>query len=79
MLHLYMGEPVSSGDAAQKIIRTIFENYKVPYLTLTPTFSICPKHGYLAGAYDFCPKCDAENAANQNACTCDHAHESDNQ
>lgn len=62
MLHLYMGEPVSSGDAAQKIIRTIFENYKVPYMTLTPTFSICPKHGYLPGAYDFCPKCDAELA-----------------
>ena len=65
MLHLYMGEPVSSGDAAQKIVRTIFENYKVPYMTLTPTFSICPKHGYLPGKHEFCPKCDAENAANQ--------------
>jgi len=60
MLHLYMGEPVSSGEAAQKIVRTIFENYKIPYMTLTPTFSICPKHGYLPGAYDYCPKCDAE-------------------
>ena len=66
MFHLYMGEPVSSGDAAMKIIRTIFENYKIPYMTLTPTFSICPKHGYLAGAYDYCPKCDAEIAANSN-------------
>ena len=65
MLHLYMGEPVSSGDAAQKIVRTIIENYKVPYMTLTPTFSICPKHGYLPGKHEFCPKCDAENAANQ--------------
>ena len=65
MLHLYMGEPVSSGEAAQKIVRTIFENYKVPYMTLTPTFSICPKHGYLPGKHEFCPKCDAENAANQ--------------
>ena len=63
MLHLYMGEPVSSGDAAQKIVRTIFENYRIPYMTLTPTFSICPKHGYLAGNYEFCPKCDAEIAA----------------
>ena len=60
MLHLYMGEPVSSGEAAQKIVKTIFENYKIPYMTLTPTFSICPKHGYLAGKYEFCPKCDAE-------------------
>ena len=66
MLHLYMGEPVSSGEAAEKIVRTIFENYKVPYMTLTPTFSICPKHGYLPGRHDFCPKCDAEIAANNN-------------
>lgn len=67
MLHLYMGEPVSSGVAAEKIVRTIFENYKIPYMTLTPTFSICPKHGYLPGRHEFCPKCDAEIAANQNA------------
>ena len=60
MLHLYMGEPVSSGEAAQKIVRTIFENYRIPYMTLTPTFSICPKHGYLPGRHEFCPKCDAE-------------------
>ncbi len=66
MLHLYMGEPVSSGEAAQKIVRTIFENYKIPYMTLTPTFSICPKHGYLPGRHEYCPKCDAEIAANQN-------------
>lgn len=71
MLHLYMGEPVSSGEAAEKIVRTIFENYKVPYMTLTPTFSICPKHGYLPGAHDFCPKCDAEIAANSNDLHCD--------
>ena len=70
MLHLYMGEPVSSGEAAEKIVRTIFENYKVPYMTLTPTFSICPKHGYLPGAHDFCPKCDAEIAANSNDLQC---------
>ena len=70
MLHLYMGEPVSSGEAAEKIVRTIFENYKVPYMTLTPTFSICPKHGYLPGRHDFCPKCDAEIAANSNDCQC---------
>ena len=70
MLHLYMGEPVSSGEAAEKIVRTIFENYKVPYMTLTPTFSICPKHGYLPGRHTFCPKCDAEIAANNNDCQC---------
>jgi len=74
MLHLYMGEPVSSGEAAEKIVRTIFENYKVPYMTLTPTFSICPKHGYLPGRHDFCPKCDAEIAANSNECHCKCDH-----
>lgn len=62
MFHLYLGEPVSNGEAAMKIVKTMFENYKLPYMTLTPTFSICPKHGYLAGKYEFCPKCDAENA-----------------
>ena len=70
MLHLYMGEPVSSGEAAEKIVRTIFENYKVPYMTLTPTFSICPKHGYLPGRHEFCPKCDAEIVANNNDFQC---------
>jgi ribonucleoside-triphosphate reductase len=60
MFHLYMGEPVSNGDAARKIIKTIFENYKLPYMTITPTFSICPKHGYIPGKHLFCPKCDAD-------------------
>ena len=75
MFHLYMGEPVSSGDAAMKIVRTIFENYKIPYMTLTPTFSICPKHGYLPGAYDFCPKCDAEIAAANGNGECAECHD----
>ena len=74
MFHLYMGEAVSSGDAAMKIVRTIFENYKIPYMTLTPTFSICPKHGYLPGAYDFCPKCDAEIAAANGNGECAECH-----
>jgi ribonucleoside-triphosphate reductase len=63
MCHLFLGEPVSSGEAAQKIVKTIFENYKVPYMTLTPTFSVCKKHGYIPGKHEFCPKCDAEVAA----------------
>ncbi|MBR3511315.1 MAG: ribonucleoside triphosphate reductase [Alphaproteobacteria bacterium] len=75
MLHLYMGEPVSSGEAAEKIVRTIFENYKVPYMTLTPTFSICPKHGYLPGRHDFCPKCDAEIVANSDDLKCRDCNE----
>ncbi len=65
MWHMYLGEPVSSGEAAKKIIKTIFENYKLPYMTLTPTFSTCPKHGYLPGRHEFCPKCDEEIAAEE--------------
>lgn len=77
MFHLYLGEPVSSGESALKIIKTIFENYKLPYMTLTPTFSTCPKHGYLAGKFEYCPKCDAELQqktktikGEQNGCKC---------
>ena len=61
-------EPLRGGKLVNRLpeeAKKIFENYKVPYMTLTPTFSICPKHGYLAGKFEFCPKCDAENAANQ--------------
>ena len=36
------------------------ENYQMPYITVTPTFSVCPKHGYVNGEHDYCPKCDAE-------------------
>ncbi|MDR2685442.1 MAG: ribonucleoside triphosphate reductase [Rickettsiales bacterium] len=60
VLHLYMAERLSSGDAAREIIRKVFQNYHVPYITITPTFSICPKHGYMAGEHEFCPVCDGE-------------------
>ena len=60
VLHLYMGERISSADACKKLVRRALENYRLPYVTVTPTFSICPKHGYIAGEHAFCPKCDAE-------------------
>jgi ribonucleoside-triphosphate reductase len=65
MFHLYLGEPVSSGEAAKNIIKTVFENYRLPYMTLTPTFSTCPKHGYIPGRHEFCPMCDAESKLQQ--------------
>jgi ribonucleoside-triphosphate reductase len=46
VFHLYLGEPVSSADACRKLVRRVLESYRIPYLTITPTFSICPKHGY---------------------------------
>ncbi|MBU6484075.1 MAG: ribonucleoside triphosphate reductase [Betaproteobacteria bacterium] len=58
VLHLYMSERVSSADACRKLVRRALERFALPYITVTPTFSICPKHGYLAGEHEFCPKCD---------------------
>lgn len=60
VLHLYMNEAVSSPEACRDLVRRVLTNFRLPYITITPTFSICPKHGYLSGRHDFCPKCDAE-------------------
>jgi len=58
VLHLYMGERVSSVEACKKLVKRSLENFRLPYITITPTFSICPTHGYLDGEHQFCPKCD---------------------
>ncbi|MEQ8601629.1 MAG: ribonucleoside triphosphate reductase [Devosia sp.] len=63
VLHLYMTEALSSGDACRKLVRRALENFRLPYITITPTFSICPTHGYLSGEHQFCPKCDEERIA----------------
>jgi ribonucleoside-triphosphate reductase len=60
VLHGYLGERLPSGEAAKSLVKKIVDNYRLPYFTITPTFSICPKHGYLAGEHKYCPKCDAE-------------------
>ena len=60
VLHLYMNERISSAEACMNLVRKALTNYRLPYLTVTPVFSICPKHGYLAGEHEFCPKCDEE-------------------
>ena len=60
VLHGYLGERLPDGNAAKKLAQRIINNYRLPYFTITPTFSICPKHGYLAGEHKFCPKCDEE-------------------
>lgn len=58
VLHLYMTEPLSSADACRTLVKRALTRFSLPYLTVTPTFSICPTHGYLAGSHPFCPKCD---------------------
>ena len=60
VLHLYMNEAVSSANACKMLIHRALSNFRLPYVTVTPTFSICPKHGYLSGHHEFCPKCDVE-------------------
>lgn len=60
VLHGFLGERIKDPDTAKNLVRKIVENYRLPYFTITPTFSICPKHGYLAGEHKFCPKCDEE-------------------
>ena len=67
VLHLYMGERVSSPVACKKLVRRALEKFRLPYITVTPTFSICPKHGYLAGEHAYCPKCDEELLAAKHA------------
>jgi len=62
VLHLYMGERVSSSEACKQLVKRSLENYRLPYITVTPTFSICPKHGYIAGEHAYCPICDEELA-----------------
>ncbi len=68
VLHLYMNEAVSTAEACKQLVRRALTNFRLPYITVTPTFSICPNHGYLAGHHEFCPKCDAELLAKQSAC-----------
>lgn len=60
VLHLYMNEKLSSIEACRNFVKKVITNFKLPYITVTPVFSVCPKHGYLNGEHEFCPKCDEE-------------------
>jgi ribonucleoside-triphosphate reductase len=57
VFHVFLGEKMQSGEGVKKLVKKIFENFKLPYITITPTFSICPVHGYIPGEHFFCPKC----------------------
>ena len=57
VLHIFLGEKISDPNMAKNLVRKIFENYSLPYITLTPTFSICPTHGYISGEHFECPQC----------------------
>ena len=60
VLHLYMRERISSIRACKQLVKTALTRFALPYITITPTFSICPVHGYLDGEHQFCPKCDEQ-------------------
>ncbi|MGG5143241.1 ribonucleoside triphosphate reductase [Alcaligenes ammonioxydans] len=69
VLHLYMSEALSSTDACRNLVQRALSRFSLPYITVTPTFSICPKHGYLSGKHEFCPHCDKELLVNKIAQT----------
>ncbi len=60
VLHLFLGEQISDVKAVKSLVRTVFEKFNLPYITITPTFSICPVHGYLSGEHFTCPLCTVE-------------------
>jgi ribonucleoside-triphosphate reductase len=60
VLHIYLEEQVTDIEAIKALIRKVVTNYRLPYLTLTPTFSVCPSHGYLNGKQEKCPMCNDE-------------------
>lgn len=68
VFHGFIGERLPDGDSCKLLVKRIAENYRLPYFTITPTFSICPVHGYLPGAHEYCPKCDAEMAQAERDC-----------
>ncbi|VVB67278.1 Vitamin B12-dependent ribonucleoside-diphosphate reductase [Candidatus Norongarragalina meridionalis] len=60
VLHGFLGERLYDWKVTRDLVRKVAENYSLPYFTITPTFSICPKHGYVAGEHEYCPLCDEE-------------------
>ena len=60
MLHLYMNERLSSAEVCKNFVKRVVEGYRLPTFSITPVYSICPKHGYISGEHKFCPICDQE-------------------
>ena len=60
VIHIFVGERITHSDVVKNLVKRICYNYKLPYFTITPTFSICPNHGYLSGEHFTCPKCNVK-------------------
>ena len=60
---MFLGEQINDWRACRDLVKKVFTNYRIPYFTISPTYSICPVHGYIAGEHFECPKCKAEKEA----------------
>jgi len=60
VFHLFLGERLPNGGVCKLLVKRILENYRIPYLSITPTFSVCPRHGYISGEHSRCPECGQE-------------------
>ncbi len=70
VLHLYLGESLPSASACRDLVKRALTRFRLPYITITPTFSVCPVHGYLAGEQTFCPICDSAKMAEKRRLCC---------
>ncbi len=61
VVHLFVGEEITDIESMKNLVKTVCKNYRLPYFTISPTFSVCPNHGYIAGRVNKCEKCGAEN------------------
>jgi ribonucleoside-triphosphate reductase len=67
VLHGFVGERLPSAESTKNLVKKIAENFHLPYFTITPTFSVCPVHGYVEGEHEYCPACDEEMGYAENA------------
>jgi len=59
VLHIFLGERMPGGESVKNLVKKVFTQFKLPYISITPTFSVCPQHGYLSGEHESCPECQS--------------------
>lgn len=70
VLHLYMSEPITNVNTVKQLVKSVLTNYRLPYISVTPSYSSCPVHGYIPGHHKYCPKCDTELVEKYSNCEC---------
>jgi ribonucleoside-triphosphate reductase len=66
VLHGFLGEAVTDAETCKQLVKRIAYNFRLPYFTITPTFSVCPKHGYIPGKHETCPYEESETEESYN-------------